>query len=48
MAYALQDTNSRELIAEGSAVLVTYDYLAHKTIPIPDPWRAAITQFENL
>lgn len=48
MVYALQDNANGTILAEGSAVMVTYDYLAHKTIPIPDSWRDAIAQFENL
>ena len=48
MAYDLQDSPGGDLFAEGSAVLVTYDYLAHKTIPIPDSWRVAIASFDNL
>jgi acyl-CoA thioester hydrolase len=48
MAYALSETSSGQNLAEGSAVLVTYDYLGQKTIPIPDAWRSAIAKFENL
>lgn len=48
MSYILQENREEEPLAEGSAVLVTYDYLAHKTIAIPEDWRDAITQFENL
>ncbi len=38
---------SREL-ARGEIVMVTYDYLAQKTIPIPQDWREKIIQFEGL
>ena len=48
MAYDLQDRRTSESIAEGSAIIVTYDYGDHKTITIPDHWREAITQFEGL
>jgi acyl-CoA thioester hydrolase len=38
---------SREL-AKGEVVMVTYDYRAGKTIPIPQDWRDKITEFEGL
>lgn len=48
MAYILQDKKNAAIIAEGSAVIVTFDYRNQQTITIPDPWRAAIAQFEGL
>lgn len=48
MAYNLQDRRTNGSIAEGSAIIVTYDYKDHKTITIPDRWREAIAQFEGL
>ncbi len=48
MTYALQDNSNGNILAEGSAVLVAYDYLDHKTITIPESWRIAIAKFENL
>ena len=48
MAYSLQDTANDLELATGSAVLVTFDYNAQKTIPIPGNWRKAIIEFENL
>jgi acyl-CoA thioester hydrolase len=47
MAYSLQDSTSEQELATGSATLVTFDYDAQTTIPIPDNWRAAIIEFEN-
>jgi acyl-CoA thioester hydrolase len=47
MAYALQENAAGNLLAEGTAVLVTYDYLAKKTIAIPETWRTAIANFED-
>lgn len=37
----------REL-SKGELVIVTYDYGTGETIPIPQPWRDKITQFEGL
>ncbi len=48
MIYSLQDSTSLEELATGFAVLVTYDYHAQKTIPIPDNCRKTISEFENL
>jgi len=35
-------------LANGEVVMVTFDYRAQKTIPIPDAWRERITKFEKL
>ena len=35
-------------IAKGEVVMVTYDYRAEKTIPIPQEWREKISTFERL
>lgn len=48
MAYSLQDATGGHALATGRATLVTFDYSAHKTISIPDEWRKAIIDFENL
>lgn len=48
MEYALEDTETGQTLAISSSVLVTYDYHRGKTIPIPEHWRKAITDFENL
>ncbi len=34
--------------AEAKTVLVTYDYTEHKTIPVYDAWRQAITAYEPM
>jgi acyl-CoA thioester hydrolase len=48
MGYVLEDTEKDQLLASGSAVLVTYDYRAQQTIPVPERWRNVISEFENL
>lgn len=35
-------------IAKGVIIMVTYDYRAGKTIPIPQEWREKISTFEHL
>jgi len=46
--YCIEDTQSGRLLAEGSSVLVAYDYKSSSTIPIPDHWRQIIADFENI
>ncbi|MCC7130304.1 MAG: acyl-CoA thioesterase [Anaerolineae bacterium] len=48
MDYCLENSLSAETLCTGSAVLVAYDYRSRATIPIPDPWRQAVRQFEQL
>ena len=35
-------------MAKGEVVIVTFDYRAKKTIPVPDEWRGKISRFEKL
>lgn len=46
-AVVRQKENSEEVVAQGIAVLVCYDYRSEKTIPVPEEHRIAIEQFEN-
>jgi len=42
------DVESGKEIAKGEVIMVTYDYRAEKTIPIPQEWREKISTFERL
>ena len=42
------DADTNKELAKGELVIVTYDYKAGKTIPIPQEWRAKIIEFEGL
>jgi len=42
------DVESGKEIAKGEVIMVTYDYHAEKTIPIPQEWREKILTFERL
>lgn len=44
----IADAETGKELAKGEVVLVTYDYLQAKTIPIPDEWRDKISAFEKL
>ena len=44
---AVVDAKTEKEMAKGEVVMVTYDYRAQKTIPVPDNWREIITKFEN-
>lgn len=46
-AVVRQKENSEEVVAQGIAVLVCYDYRSEKTIPVLEEHRRAIEQFEN-
>jgi acyl-CoA thioester hydrolase len=48
MEYCLEDTSTRAVLATGEAVIVAYDYLNSRTIPVPESWRKAISAFEGI
>ncbi len=48
MAYRLFLAEDETVLAEGSTVLVTFDYHSGDTIPIPPHWRETIRRFEGL
>jgi acyl-CoA thioester hydrolase len=45
--YSIQDTLGGEY-ATGHTVVVAYDYLQEKSMPVPENWRHAIMEFEGL
>ncbi len=48
MDYQIENTDSGQAFAEGSSVIVTYDYRTEETIPVPERWRRVIADFEGL
>jgi acyl-CoA thioester hydrolase len=48
MEHCLEDAQTGLELAAGSSVLVTYDYRSNQTVPVPDRWRQAISEFEGL
>lgn len=46
--YRLVDEEDGTLYATAETVMVSYDYYARKSIPIPSEWREKITAFEGL
>lgn len=46
MEYEMTDADGT-LYATGSTAIVTFDYISHATVPIPEMWREKIQQFEN-
>lgn len=46
-AIVREKQNQEEIVAQGNAVLVCYDYTHEKTIPIPEEQRQAIERFES-
>lgn len=45
---AVVDAKTGAEMAKGEVVMVTFDYRAKKTIPVPDEWRKIISEFENI
>ncbi len=48
MVQAVVNTETGEVCSSGTLVLVTFDYGAKKTIPVPEEWREKISVFENI
>lgn len=48
MEYRFVDESNGGVLAAGRSVQVTFDYTARRSVPLPDAWRAAISQFEGL
>ncbi len=48
VSQCLLDGATGQVMAEGEVVLVTYNYHTGQTIPLPESWRTAISQFEDL
>ena len=48
MEYRIEDAQSGQELARGLSVQVSYDYRLAKTIPLPDHWRQAIGEYEDL
>jgi acyl-CoA thioesterase FadM len=46
--YVIEDSETQKTIAAAETVMVSYDYRAHTTRPIPPEWRARIASYENL
>jgi acyl-CoA thioester hydrolase len=47
MEYRLEDGRAGQELADGSTILVAYDYHQQISIPIPPDWRQAIEAFEE-
>ena len=48
MEQCVMDDDAGKVTAEGTVILVTFDYEGLKTIPVPDEWRDKISEFEGL
>lgn len=46
--YRIEASPSGQILADGSSVLVAFNYHVGSTIPIPEDWRKIITEFEHL
>jgi acyl-CoA thioester hydrolase len=48
MFHVIEDAESGQELASGTAVLVAYDYHSSRSVPILDEWRQVISDFEKL
>jgi acyl-CoA thioester hydrolase len=48
MEYQFVDEMNGAVLALGRTVQVTFDYVAQRSVPLPDEWRTAIAQLEGL
>jgi len=46
MIYSIRDAGDQRQMAHGETLLVAYDYLAGRSIPVPPAWRERIESFE--
>ncbi|MFZ2098446.1 MAG: thioesterase family protein [Anaerolineales bacterium] len=46
--YRIEDARDASEFANGSSVLVAYDYQNNRSVAIPEEWRKAILKFEGL
>ncbi len=46
--YQVEDSDTGAVLGRGETVMVAYDYRAQSSIPVPDAWRKAISEFEGL
>ncbi len=44
----VEDQETGKLYADGSVVLVTFDYHSHQTMPVPADWRRILIDYEGL
>jgi acyl-CoA thioester hydrolase len=47
MTYEFREQRTGTVFATGETVIVTYDYRAQQSIPIPPNWRATLENFEQ-
>ncbi len=48
MRETIENAKTGQLYAEGTVVLVAYDYRVHKTVPVPDDWRQRLLGYEGI
>jgi acyl-CoA thioester hydrolase len=47
MEYALEDSDTKQVLATGETIMVAFDYPTNQSILVPDDWRDKIHQFEG-
>ena len=46
MVYSIQDAGDRREMAHGQTLLVAFDYVSQRSIPVPPAWRERVEAFE--
>lgn len=46
--YAIEDADTGEVAATAETVMVSYDFRADSSKPVPDEWRQRIAEFEGI
>jgi len=47
LEYQIEDENNGEVLTKAETVMVHFDYHSHTSQPIPDDWRAKISEYEG-
>ncbi len=48
MQETVEDAETGQLYAEGTVILVAYDYHSHQTTPVPEKWRQKLLDYEGI
>ena len=47
LQQTIMGAGDSRMYADGTVILVAYDYHSHKTTPVPEDWRRKISEFEG-
>ncbi|MGH2626476.1 MAG: acyl-CoA thioesterase [Anaerolineales bacterium] len=47
LEYVIEDETDGAVLATGKTVMVAYDYIEGKSVPVPEDWRSRLRAFEG-